>query len=69
MDLRPQIGRITAPTLVVAGKHDQATPPAEGRAVADAVPGARYVELNAAHLSNWEVAQSFTTQVIDFLRN
>jgi 3-oxoadipate enol-lactonase len=69
MDLRPQIGRITAPTLVVAGKHDQATPPADGRAVADAVPGARYVELNAAHLSNWEVAQSFTTQVIDFLRN
>jgi 3-oxoadipate enol-lactonase len=69
MDLRPQISRITAPTLVVAGKHDQSTPPADGRAVADAVPGARYVELNAAHLSNWEVAQSFTTQVIDFLRN
>lgn len=69
MDLAAEIGDIGAPTLVVAGKHDLATPPADGRFIADRVPGARYVELNAAHLSNWEVAQSFTAQVVDFLRN
>lgn len=68
MDQRTDIRRITAPTLVIAGTHDQATPPAGGRLVADNIQGARYVELNAAHLSNWEVAQSFTTQVIGFLR-
>ena len=69
MDLQSEVARISAPTLVIAGKHDLATPPVDGREIADQVPGARYVELNAAHLSNWEVAQSFTTQVIDFLRN
>jgi len=69
MDLRAKLGAINVPTLVIAGKQDLATPPADGREIADHVNGARYVELNAAHLSNWEVAQSFTTQVIDFLRN
>jgi len=69
MDLAAKVAGITVPTLVIAGKHDLATPPSDGRTIADQVQGARYVELNAAHLSNWEVAQSFTAQVIDFLRN
>jgi 3-oxoadipate enol-lactonase/4-carboxymuconolactone decarboxylase len=68
MDLRAELGRIGAPTLVIAGRHDTSTPPEEGQRVAEAIPGARYVEFNAAHLSNWEAAQSFTNQVIDFLR-
>jgi 3-oxoadipate enol-lactonase len=68
MNLTAEVGSISAPTLVVAGKHDLATPAADGRYIADRVPGARYVELNAAHLSNWEVAQSFTNQLIDFLQ-
>jgi len=42
------------------GTHDGATPPAETRRVADAVPGARYVELDASHLSNVEQASRFT---------
>lgn len=67
MDCRDAIASITVPTLVIGGKHDLATPPADSRAVADGIPGARYVELNAAHLSNWEVAQAFTAQVTEFL--
>ena len=69
MDLLAKIGAVSVPTLVIAGKHDKATPASDGRQIADKVPGARYVELNAAHLSNWEVAQSFTAQVVDFLRD
>ncbi len=66
MDQRADLGRITAPTLVIAGRHDQSTPPEHGELIARAIPGAHYVALNAAHLSNWEVAKAFTQQLLDF---
>ena len=37
------------PTLVVAGRRDQMTPLKAGRAVADQIPGARFVALDAGH--------------------
>jgi len=53
--LLPDLARIAAPTLVVAGADDPATPPEQLRAVADAVPGARLVVLpQAAHLPSLE---------------
>ena len=67
MDQRSGLAQIAAPTLVIGGKHDLATPPEHGELIALAVPGARYVALNAAHLSNWEMAQGFTQHVLDFL--
>ncbi len=67
MDQRSELSRIVAPTLVIGGKHDKATPPEHGELIARAIPGATYVELNAAHLSNWEVAQAFTQQLLNFL--
>ena len=67
MDQRTELSRITAPTLVIGGKHDKATPPEHGELIARSIPGAKYVELNAAHLSNWEVAQAFTQQLLSFL--
>ncbi len=36
-DLRPQLGAVTSPTLVLAGEEDPITPLAGGRAVADAL--------------------------------
>jgi 3-oxoadipate enol-lactonase len=68
MDQRETIGAITAPTLVIAGTHDLATPAADGMALANAIPGAAYVELDAAHLSNLEQAAQFTAQILDFLK-
>mgnify|MGYP006283535335 FL=1 len=67
MDQRAELSRVSAPTLVIAGRYDKSTPPEHGEFIAKAIHGARYVELNAAHLSNWEVAQSFTRQLVDFL--
>ena len=67
MDQRSELARISAPTLVIGGKHDKATPPEHGELIARTIPGAKYVELNAAHLSNWEVAQAFTQQLLSFL--
>lgn len=67
MDQRASLSKITAPTLVIAGTYDSSTPPELGRAVAEAIEGARCVELDAAHLSNWEQAGAFTATVLSFL--
>lgn len=67
MDQRADLARIATPTLVIAGKYDGSTPPELGRAVAQTIAGARYVELDAAHLSNWEQADAFTSAVLSFL--
>ena len=67
MDQRADIASIAVPTLVIAGTHDGSTPAADGRTVANAVPGARYVELDAAHLSNWEQSEQFTQALLGFL--
>jgi 3-oxoadipate enol-lactonase len=67
MDQRGSIGAIRIPTLVIAGTHDLATPASDGRFVAETIPGARYVEFPAAHLSNVEVAADFTQALVGFL--
>ncbi|WP_420119473.1 3-oxoadipate enol-lactonase [Micromonospora sp.] len=55
LDLRPDLPRIGAPTLVVAGADDPAIPVGHAREIVDLVPGARLVVLDAAaHLANVE---------------
>lgn len=66
-DLHADLPAIAVPTLVIAGRHDPATPPDQGRALAAAIPGARYLELDAAHLSNIEAAGEFTAALLEFL--
>ena len=66
-DLRGEACSITAPTLVISGTHDLAATPAQGRELAESVQGARYVELDASHISNVELADTFTQTVVDFL--
>jgi 3-oxoadipate enol-lactonase len=68
-DLREDIGQIAARTLVVTGRHDQATPPALGDLIRSRVSGAGQLDLDAAHLSNVEQSDAFTAGVLDFLRD
>ena len=68
-DLRAAVSRINLPTLVISGTHDAATTPADGRFIAEKVPGAQYLELNAAHLSNIEAFEPFTTALLNFLEH
>ncbi len=52
MDLRADLSRIAAPTLLIAGAEDSATPPAHAETIAAAIPGARVEVLSpAAHLA------------------
>jgi 3-oxoadipate enol-lactonase len=66
-DAREVVAAISVPALVIAGTHDAATTPAEGRYLADRIAGARYVELNAAHLSNIENRDGFNAELSAFL--
>ena len=66
-DLREAVAEIEAPTLVITGAHDIATPPIEGRYLVDRIEGAAYVELAAAHISNIEAATAFTDVLLAFL--
>jgi 3-oxoadipate enol-lactonase len=68
-DFRERSSNIRIPTLVISGAHDPATPPADGRFLAQHIPGARYVELNAAHLSNLEDQDRFTNELAAFLNS
>jgi 3-oxoadipate enol-lactonase len=67
-DFREGISAIRPPTLVISGAHDTGTPPADGKFLAKQINGARYVELDAAHLSNIEQHDRFTKEVSDFLQ-
>lgn len=40
-DLRPELPRITAPTLVLAGRHDWICPPEFSEEIARLIPGSR----------------------------
>jgi len=66
-DVRDDIGVITAPTLVIGGLLDQATPIEQARWLHDQIRGSRLVELDAAHLSNLDREIEFTAALDEFL--
>lgn len=66
-DYRERVEKIAVPTLVIAGSADTSTSPADAKFITERIRGARYVELNAAHLSNVEDEARFTREVGDFL--
>jgi len=66
-DLSGEITGIPVPSLVIAGKHDPATPPSNGQAIHRVLQNSNYVELEAAHLSAWERAAEFGAEVVAFL--
>jgi 3-oxoadipate enol-lactonase len=68
LDLREDLGRITAPTLVISGSEDPACPPDVGRALAAGIPGAEFVELEGvAHLGSVERPDAVTDLIRDRL--
>ena len=67
-DVRPRLGRIKAPTLVITGDQDAACPPDLGRHIASSVPNGRFEMLpSASHASCVEQPEAFNRLVLDFL--
>ncbi len=67
LDQRALLPRIKSPTLVIAGRHDMATPVAAGEFIRSQIPGASLTILDAAHISNVEQPHAFTDAVVGFL--
>ena len=66
-DLMDRLGEIAVPTLVIASSEDRVTPPRHGRAVADAIPGARFELMEGeAHQPFQEVPDEFNSLVDSF---
>jgi 3-oxoadipate enol-lactonase len=69
MDLTGDLPKISAPTLVISGREDQATPPDHGQRIAGAIPGARLeIVEGAAHLGNLEQPARFTQLILEHLK-
>jgi len=66
-DLRRDLHRITARTLVVAGSKDLSATVADGAYLRDNIPEARLEVLDASHLSNVERPREFSELLADFL--
>ena len=66
-DARPDLGAITVPTLVIAGRHDLATTPAQALELHHAIAGSRHLELPAAHLANIGCPDRFNAALAGFV--
>jgi 3-oxoadipate enol-lactonase len=69
MDLGEELGRIAAPTLFVAGEHDQSSSVAVNEANATAIPRASLIVIpNCAHIIPWEKPAELLEAVRPFLQ-
>lgn len=68
MDLTGDLAAIVAPTLVLVGDEDRATPLAHAERIAAGIPGAQLeVVLDAAHLLNVEQAEVVNALILEHL--
>lgn len=64
------LGSIKKPTLVIVGEHDAISPPAEMRQIAEAIPGARFVEIaGAGHMAPVEDPAAVNAALADFAKS
>ncbi len=67
-DRTGELASLRSSTLILVGSNDLVTPPAESRAMARVIAGARVVELaGAGHLSNLEAPEAFVAALGEFL--
>ena len=65
LDLRPLLGSVRAPTLVLSGAEDIAAPPSVGACTARTIPGARLTVIAAAsHFAHYEKPGPITNALL-----
>lgn len=69
MDQRSTVAGILAPTLVIAGTQDVATPIEHAEWLVEHIGGADLAVLDAGHMSAIEQADDFTDTLMDFLQD
>jgi pimeloyl-ACP methyl ester carboxylesterase len=69
VDTASKLNTIKVPTLCLAGEVDKSTPPPVVKAMADAIPGARFAMLpGAPHMPFVEMPQDVANAVMPFLK-
>ena len=67
-DTRNRLNEIQAPTLVLAGKDDELTPPEMVKELNSAIPNSELLILErGGHGLYWEVPDRFNQAVLDFI--
>ena len=67
-DVTALLGQIRCPTLVLVGRLDRISTPDEMRAIADAIPGSRFVPIaEAGHMSPMENPDAVSAAMLGFL--
>jgi 3-oxoadipate enol-lactonase len=68
LDLRPRLGRVKVPVLVLVGEHDEATPPPMSRELAASLPQARLTIIpGCAHVPQLQSPEIFLDAIGDFM--
>jgi len=69
VDLRPLLGRISCPTLIVAGELDFICGPAQAQPIAAGITGSQLVMLpGCGHIPSIEKPEEYRHAVVEFLR-
>ena len=67
-DITDRLGEITTPTLLVSGRHDEATPQIVGE-IHERIPGSQWVIFEeSSHMPHVEEPEAFLDRVEAFLR-
>jgi 3-oxoadipate enol-lactonase len=68
LDLRPELGKVKIPVLVLVGEYDEATPPPMSRELAALLPNARLkIIAGCAHVPQLQSPEDFLDAIGDFL--
>ena len=67
-DMQGELTRLRCPVLVIGGSLDRVRPPPLAEAVANAIPGARYVEVRTGHYMAVQTPNLISDCIDEFLR-
>jgi pimeloyl-ACP methyl ester carboxylesterase len=67
-DVTSRLAEIRVPALVICGRHDVISAPAEMRQIAEQLPDARFVEIeDAGHMAPFEQPAAVNSAIREFL--
>ena len=68
LDMQAELAGLRCPVLVIGGSLDRVRPPALAQATANAIPGARYIEVKTGHYMAVQTPDLIADCIDEFLR-